>query len=165
VAEATEVSARGWWLASRCRRAWRVPSELELEGSSALVATEKQCRPHPCGRARLRPLALKGTGFDKDIPRVCWWCGREGEAEGWKKSSIQIDVAVPSLTQIVLAAARTLVSPDFISTHPEDTRTMRIQIRIQVQIRYGLYEATLFVAATLVHCQHKAVSRLHVPSP
>ena len=82
VAEATEVSVRGWWLASRCRRAWRVPSELELEGSSALVATEKQCHPHPCGRARLHPLALKGTGFNKDIPRVCWWCGREGEAVG-----------------------------------------------------------------------------------
>jgi hypothetical protein len=45
-----------------------VPSELE--GSSALVAKEKQCRSHPCGRVRLHLLALKGTPGYKDIPRV-----------------------------------------------------------------------------------------------
>lgn len=42
-----------------------MPSDCKHEGSSALVAEEKQCRRHLCGRQRLHPQALKGTRVDK----------------------------------------------------------------------------------------------------
>ena len=81
---ATEVSTRRLWLASRCQS---VESALRLqhEGSSALVAEEKQCHLHPCGRRRLHPRALKGTRVGKDIPRLVQVVSGRGETVGEEK--------------------------------------------------------------------------------
>lgn len=62
-----------------------MPSDCKHEGSSALVAEEKQCRLHPRGRRRLHPQALKGTRVDKDIPRLVRVVSGRGELAGMQK--------------------------------------------------------------------------------